>query len=78
MIWIPETPTQPGWYWLQVDKREPFVVRVVVEPIGAARQIYIRSVGAYDHYTLRENQSLPGAQWFGPLPVPGEFGMVHI
>lgn len=62
--WGTESPTAPGWYWLDEDPKPPRPVEVV--PFGPDGNMHIRG------YTeMRLVDKIMG-RWAGPIPMPEE------
>ena len=66
LVWGTESPTVPGWYWLDEDPKPPRPVEVV--PFGPDGNMHIRG------YTeMRLVDKIMG-WWAGPIPIPEENG----
>lgn len=64
LVWGTESPTVPGWYWLDEDPKPPRPVEVV--PFGPDGNMHIRG------YTeMRLVDKIMG-WWAGPIPIPEE------
>jgi hypothetical protein len=63
MVWTPEKPTVPGWYWWKRICREKQIVRLILSPAGHPN---IEVIGT--------DQYAPGyyddGLWAGPIPPP--------
>jgi len=66
LIWTPDKPTKPGWYWFQMRAMRPHVVEVVREQ--DSHRLAVALTGAYVDDLEPEYY-----QWAGPLEPPLTF-----
>ena len=65
MTWTTDTPTKPGWYWLQAHQMKPRVIELIAEQ-EPQRLLIADSSTPVD--------ALEGGiyRWAGPLDAPEE------